>query len=164
MRRSRRSPPTRHPRADQRAQARRYSGAHRSRPLHRSFRNVSTHILAPELSETALRDALRDGHAYVSHDWMCDPTGFRFEFIGAANGLPALMGDEVKFAPGERLVAHFPVSCHIRLLSGGRLIAEQWGDRLEHEITVRGVYRIEAWLEVGGEERPWLFTNPIYVR
>ena len=133
-------------------------------PYHRSFRNVSTHLLARELSEPAVRSALRDGHAYVSHDWMCDPSGSRFELIGAAKGLPTLMGDEVIFAPGERLVAQFPVSCHIRLLSGGQLIAEQWGDRLEHEITAPGVYRIEAWLEVGGEERPWLFTNPIYVR
>ncbi len=48
-------------------------------PYSRSFRNVSTHILASELSEPALREALRAGRAYVSHDWMCDPTGFRFE-------------------------------------------------------------------------------------
>ncbi len=48
-------------------------------PYSRSFKNVSTHILAPELSEAALREALRAGHAYVSHDWMCDPTGFHFE-------------------------------------------------------------------------------------
>ncbi len=37
-------------------------------PYHRSFRNMSTHILARKLSETAVRGALRDGHAYVSHD------------------------------------------------------------------------------------------------
>ena len=43
-------------------------------PYHRSFRNLSTHILAPTLDEASLRSALRDGHAYVSHDWMCDHT------------------------------------------------------------------------------------------
>ena len=42
---------------------------------------MSTHIIAPELTEAALRDALRAGHAYVSHDWMCDPSGFRFELL-----------------------------------------------------------------------------------
>ncbi len=95
---------------------------------------------------------------------MCDPTGSLFELISAANGLRSLMGDEVNVAPGERLIAQFPVSCHIRLLSGGRLIAERSGDRLEHDIKAPGVYRIEGWLEVGGEERPWLYSNPIYVR
>jgi len=133
-------------------------------PYHRSFRNMSTHILAGKLNETDVRGALRDGHAYVSHDWMCDPTGSLFELISAASGPRNLMGDEVKLAPGDRLVAQFPVSCHIRLLSGGRLIAEGSADHLEHEINAPGVYRIEGWLEVGGEERPWLYSNPIYVR
>ncbi len=133
-------------------------------PYHRSFRNMSTHILAGKLNETAVRGALRDGHAYVSHDWMCDPTGSLFELISAASGPRNLMGDEVKCAPGDRLVAQFPVSCHIRLLSGGRSIAEGSADHLEHEINAPGVYRIEGWLEVGGEERPWLYSNPIYVR
>jgi hypothetical protein len=49
-------------------------------------------------------------------------------------------------------------------MSGGRAIAERRGDRLEHDVAMPGVYRVEAWLEVGGEERPWIFTNPIYVR
>ncbi len=26
------------------------------------------------------------------------------------------------------------------------------------------MYRLEAWLEADGEERPWIFTNPLYVR
>ena len=47
-------------------------------PYYRSFQNVSTHVFAPELTEDAIRSSLRDGHAYVSHDWMCDPTGSMF--------------------------------------------------------------------------------------
>jgi len=50
-------------------------------PYCRSFWNVSTHILAPELTEQAVRGALKAGHAYVSHDWMCDPSAFRFETL-----------------------------------------------------------------------------------
>ncbi len=133
-------------------------------PYHRSFRNLSTHILARALDEASIRSALCDGHAYVSHDWMCDPTGSMFEMIPAANGSRRLMGDEVKFADDQRLVARFPVPCHIRLLRAGRLIVERSADTLEHKITAPGVYRIEGWLEVGGEERPWIYSNPIYVR
>jgi hypothetical protein len=133
-------------------------------PYHRSFRNVSTHILAGALDDASIRSALRAGRAYVSHDWMCDPTGSIFELIPASNGLRYLMGDEVKFAENQRLVARFPVPCHIRLLRAGRSIAERMGDRLEHKVTGPGVYRVEGWLEVGGEERPWFYSNPIYVR
>ena len=53
-------------------------------PYYRSFQNVSTHIFAPELTENAIRAALREGHAYVSHDWMCDPSGFFFGLTAAA--------------------------------------------------------------------------------
>jgi hypothetical protein len=142
-------------------------------PYSRSFKNVSTHILAPDLSEAAIRDALRAGHAYVSHDWMCDPSGFRFELAAAgpaASGQnsvaarPAIMGDEITRSPRTRLVAWLPAPCHIRLMSGGRAIAEASRDHLEYDVGAAGVYRVEAWLELGGEERGWIYSNPIYVR
>jgi hypothetical protein len=142
-------------------------------PYSRSFRNVSTHVLATELSEAAFRNALRGGHAYVSHDWMCDPSGFRFQLVAAVptasaqspgSELRMLMGDLVKFSPRARLVAQFPASCHIRLMSAGKVIAERSGDRLEHDVAAPGVFRVEGWLELGGEERGWVYSNPIYVR
>ncbi|MFI5457567.1 MAG: histidinol phosphatase [Isosphaerales bacterium] len=140
-------------------------------PYYRSFQNVSTHVFAPELTEDAIRSAFREGHAYVSHDWMCDPSGFFFELIAAGPNVEkqqaeprVMMGDEVKFAPGRKLVARFPVTCHIRLLSGGRLIAEQSGKSLESAIVTAGVYRVEGWLDIAGERRPWIYSNPIYVR
>ncbi len=95
---------------------------------------------------------------------MCDPTGSLFELIPAANGFRYLMGDEVRFGDGQRLVARFPVPCHIRLLRAGRLIAERPADRLEHKVTAPGVYRVEGWLQIDGEERTWFYSNPIYVR
>jgi len=133
-------------------------------PYHRSFRSVSTHVLARDLTESAVREALRAGHAYVSHDWMCDPTGFRFELMSGSATARPLMGDEVAFAPAQRLTAQFPVACRARLIKDGRVIAEHSGDTWEHVLVEGGVYRVEAWLELGGEERPWIFSNPIDVR
>lgn len=142
-------------------------------PYHRSFQNVSTHVLAPELTEKAIRDSLRQGRAYVSHDWICDPTGFRFELIGGSSargrietGAPGtvLMGGDVEFIGGSELHVEFPVSCHIRLMSDGMVIAEERGDRLEWKVTGPGVYRIEGWLPLDGEERGWVYSNPIYIR
>ena len=134
---------------------------------------MSTHILAPELSETALRDALRAGHAYVSHDWMCDPTGFRFELIDSARSRDGaspgserrtVIGDVVTFATGMRLVAEFPAACRIRLIKSGKSIDERSGARMEYAIQSPGVYRVEGWLDLAGEERGWIYSNPIYVR
>lgn len=134
-------------------------------PYHVSFRNVSTHVLAPALDEKTMRSALRAGHAYVSHDWMCDPTGFRFEWtVGESAEALAVMGDEVKLATGRTLSAQFPVACRARLLCDGRPVAEASGERLEYRVKTPGVYRVEGWLKVDGESRPWVYSNPIYVR
>jgi hypothetical protein len=35
---------------------------------------------------------------------------------------------------------------------------------LEFAVKEAGVYRLEGWLKLDGEFRPWLFANPIYVR
>lgn len=129
-------------------------------PYHRSFRNVSTHLFAPELTESAVREAFREGRAYVSHDWMCDPRGFRFGLVDPA----VLMGSEVAFRPGLRLAASFPVECRIRLIRDGREVVDRSADSLEYDVTEPGVYRVEGWLDLGGEKRGWIYSNPVYVR
>ena len=136
-------------------------------PYYRSFRNSSTHIFASELSESAVRLALREGHAYVSHDWMCDPTGFRFVLCqgpSAPDTPTAILGDEVPLAESQNLVAEFPTSCLIRLLKDGRPIETRRSERLEWPVREAGVYRLEGWLAIDGEDRPWIYSNPIYVR
>jgi hypothetical protein len=134
-------------------------------PYFRSFWNSSTHVLAPKLEEPALRKALKAGHAYVAHDWMCEATGFRFEALRFGGKPAGIMGDELKHADGLRLTAQFPVACQTRLLRNGVQMAETAGkDRVEIPVKEPGVYRLEAWLTVDGEPRPWIFSNPIYIR
>jgi hypothetical protein len=136
-------------------------------PYFRSFQNVSTHLFAPELTEAAIRSALREGHAYVSHDWMCDPSGFFFELLTAESretDRRIMMGELVRFTAGQKLVTRFPTTCYIRVLDHGKVVAEQHGEGLEFAIDAPGVYRVEGWLMVGGERRPWIYSNPIYVR
>jgi hypothetical protein len=129
-----------------------------------SMRYVSTHVLAASLDESAVRAAVAAGHAYVSHDWIADPTGFRF-FVPEDAGQPgSLSGDEVPWRPDLRLVAELPLPAQIRLLRDGVEVAAQRGARLEAGVAAPGVYRVEAWVEIGGEARPWIYSNPIYVR
>jgi hypothetical protein len=132
-----------------------------------SFRTVCTHILAPALEETAIRDALRGGRAYVSFDWMGDATGFRFTAVhGTGDAKPdALSGDEIPLQTGLRLAAQFPLPCsRIRLIRNGAQVALGRGYTFDHRVTEAGVYRMEGWLRLDGEERCWILSNPIYVR
>lgn len=126
-----------------------------------SFRNSATHILAPKLDEASIRAALKSGHAYVAHDWMGDATGFRFE----AEKPAAEMGDEVKFAAGMKLIARTPLPCLMRLIRNGVEVSRTEGKAtFEFAVKEAGVYRIECWLKLDGELRPWIYSNPIYVK
>jgi hypothetical protein len=134
-------------------------------PYFRSFRNSSTHVLAPKLEEPAIRSALKAGHAYVSHDWMADATGFRFDAINADGKQAAIMGDEVKLTDGIKLTAKLPLPTYVRLLRHGREVAKSEGKAdFEFQVKEPGAYRLETWLKLDGEWRPWIFGNPIYVR
>lgn len=134
-------------------------------PYYRSFRNVSTHILAPELDDAAIRSALKAGRAYAAHDWMGDATGFRFEAADPRGRPVAGMGDEVKRSDGLRLTARLRLPAYVRLLRHGREVAKSEGEaEFEYEVKEPGAYRLEAWLKLDGEWRPWIFANPIYVK
>jgi hypothetical protein len=134
-------------------------------PYYRSFRNSSTHVLASKLEESAIRSALKAGHVFVAHDWMCDATGFRFEAIDANGKLSANMGDEVKLTDGLKLTAKLPLPAYMRLLRHGQEVANSEGKAVfEYTVKESGAYRLEAWLKLDGEQRPWIFANPVYVK
>jgi hypothetical protein len=131
-------------------------------PYERSLRYVTTHLLMRDLNENSVRQALRQSHAYVAHDWLCDPTGFAF--VAETGGKRAgVMGDEVKMANGMNMRLEAPVAGLIKLLIDGRVVNESRSDRLSYAVGEPGVYRAEVWLEVDGEMRPWIYANPIRV-
>ena len=130
-------------------------------PYEVSFRNLCTHILARDLSEPEVRRALRDGHCYVSHDWLADPKGFAFGAVNNYGVYP--MGDKAPLLDGTRLVSLTPVPAHQKLIYKGVVIAETNGTNLTFKVKKPGAYRLEAWLAVAGEERPWIFSNPVYL-
>jgi hypothetical protein len=126
-----------------------------------SFGYVSTHLLMKDLSREAVWDALKSGRAYVAFDWMADPTGFVFD---AARGDERwVMGSELPFADGLRLRAAAPLPGEFRLSRNGQVVRETEAEKFEIPVTEPGCYRIEVWLTVAGEMRPWILSNPIYV-
>lgn len=134
-------------------------------PYSISFRNSATHVLAKTLDEAMIRTALKAGHAYVSHDWMCDPTGFQFMAVDKSGKQQGIMGDEIKLSQGTSLQAKHSAPALTRLIRHGVEVARFEGKMdMEFEVKVPGAYRLEAWLKVDGEYRPWIYSNPIYLK
>jgi hypothetical protein len=133
-------------------------------PYERSFRYVSTHILAKQLTEQAVREALRSGRAYVAHDWLCNPAGFAYVAESVAGEQVALMGDQIPMQPSLMLKASAPVACSWKIFRNGEIVTATKGRDVAIPARGAGVYRVEAWLEVDGEMRPWIYSNPIYIR
>jgi hypothetical protein len=136
-------------------------------PYLRAFRCVSTHVQATEKTEAGLRSAVKAGHVFVAHEWMGDATGFQcvtFPAKGSAAAPGARMGDTIPFSEGIRLRVESPLPGKIRLLHNGETRSMAVGQMLETGIQDPGVYRVEVWLEIDGEWRPWIYGNPIYVR
>ena len=131
-------------------------------PYDNSLRYVTTHILAKQQTENAVREALKKSHAYVAHDWLCDPTGFAFIAKNNARQI-GMMGDEVKLTTGLTLQIAAPTSGKIKLFRNGKIVQEIVSDKLELAVKEAGIYRAEVWLELDREWRPWVYANPILV-
>jgi PHP domain len=131
-------------------------------PYARSFRHVSTHLLLPEVSEAGVWQALRSGRAYVAFDWIADPTGFVYRADLGEQTWP--IGSEVTAAEGLRLRAEAPLDGRFKLVRDGEEILDSEGGSIDFAVDKPGIYRVEVWLTLAGEARPWILTNPIYVR
>ncbi|MEX0679548.1 MAG: PHP domain-containing protein [Pirellulales bacterium] len=131
-------------------------------PYARSFHHTSTHLLVDELNEASVWQALGDGRAYVAFDWIADPTGFVFRADAANENWP--IGSEVSTAEGLRLRAEAPLEGRFKLVRDGEVILQREGPSIDVPVEQPGVYRVEVWLSLAGEARPWILTNPIYVR
>jgi len=130
-----------------------------------AFRTVRTHVLSeepftgqPQPDLARLHALLAQGRCYVSYDLDADATGFRFE--GERDGAPIGMGDEVAAGAPVGFRAVCPADADLRLLRDGQPIAAARGREVAARDAIPGVYRVEAFLE----GRPWIFSNPIYLR
>jgi hypothetical protein len=131
-------------------------------PYPRSFRHVSTHLLLHEVTPESVRQALQDSRAYVAFDWIADPTGFVYRADLKDKSWP--IGAEVPLADGLRLRVEAPLSGALKVVRNGQVIVEQEGHSVDLPVDQEGVYRVEVWLTLAGEARPWILSNPIYVR
>ncbi len=131
-------------------------------PYARSFHHVSTHLLLASVDEESVRQALEAGRAYVAFDWLADPTGFVYRADAGEKNWP--IGSEVSLQDKLQLRAEAPLEGRFKLIRNGEVVMDQRGAGLNYVVKEPGIYRVEVWLPIAGEDRPWILTNPIYVR
>ena len=131
-------------------------------PYENSLRHVGTHLLMTDFSEKAVWESLRAGRAFVAFDWIADATGFDFAALSPSGRHE--MGSQLAYAAGLKLHARAPLPVKWKLLCNGKLCSRAVGRSLEVAVAEPGIYRVEAWLKVAGEDRVWILSNPVYIR
>ena len=145
--------------------------AFRLDPYELSFSLFRNHVLLEKgtpLTAESLVGALRAGHSYIGFDLFGDPTGFRFT---ADNGTEErAQGDEIALPAGGRvrLKVRSPLKCRAVFFRDGHVLREEKDTNgVELNVEGVGVYRVELYLDRLGalvEGKPWVISNPIFVR
>lgn len=138
-------------------------------PYETSFRLVRLHVLIEQnqpLDATSVLDAIRAGHCFVGFDFLGDSSGFSFE--AQNSGEQKIQGDEISLKAETRLRVRTPVSSRILVFKDGAVFLDENGiSSKELVVPERGVYRVEVYLPQLGPlvaQKPWIISNPIYVR
>ena len=135
-------------------------------PYERSFRTVRTHVLIKKdkpLTRESLLEAISLGHCYVSFDIFSDATGFEF----SASQSNVIMGDEIAYTAPMDLTAKAPLPSRFVLLLNGVPTEQASGTTVRFPVKAPGVYRIEVYLDslpAPATGKPWVISNPIYIR
>ncbi|MBW1763675.1 MAG: hypothetical protein JRJ23_02880, partial [Deltaproteobacteria bacterium] len=116
-----------------------------------------------EIAKQDIYEAMKEGRLFIAYDKLHPAQGFKFDFI-SDDGSDLVMGEEARFGAGN-LVIELPKNGEIRLFKNGVLENKWQGMEAVYRVTERGVYRVEVYrrtLFFGW--RPWIFSNPIYLR
>ncbi len=134
-------------------------------PYLQSLSFVTNHIqLAPTqpVTREAVVEALAVGASYICFERLGDPTGFSFHASSAGSFLP--MGSTVP--AGGRLFLQAPRPVRFRVIKDGVEYLTLEGRRFSMDASP-GVFRLEVYLLDPPsllEGKPWIISNPIYVR
>jgi len=107
--------------------------------------------------------ALREGRLFIAHENLKSAPGFRF-FYRDEKGLQLSMGEEALSRRGT-LFVQTPARGTIRIMKDGALLRQWTGNRASFRVEEKGVYRVAVYRGIPFFGlRPWIFSNPIYLR
>jgi hypothetical protein len=135
-------------------------------PYERSFRTVRTHILIKKgngLTRESVLQALSLGHCYISFDLFGEAAGFSF----SVKNSDTIMGDEIAPVTNSELVVRVPLDARIVMIKNGTVVGQKRGTSVEFPASGPGVYRAEIYLDslpAPALGKPWIISNPIYLR
>ena len=129
------------------------------------FRTLRTHVLLPPFTgrfpedQARLREGLKEGRCFQANDLVADSTGFSFAGH-RAEGRRMEMGEEASWEAGMEIEIATPQEAKIGLVRNGSILCSHVGRRLAARAPAPGVYRAEVFLR----GKPWIFSNPLYLR
>ncbi|GAW93064.1 CehA/McbA family metallohydrolase [Calderihabitans maritimus] len=133
------------------------------------FRTVNTHLLVPqaltknlERDKQLVYDSLRAGHCFIAFDFYHWARGFRLEADNGADQV--IMGDEISLRDKVTLRVRLPLRARVRLVWNGKAIGEETAQEVIYTCKKPGVYRVEVFGWRRFAWRPWIFSNPVYIR
>ncbi|MCP4361088.1 MAG: CehA/McbA family metallohydrolase [Chloroflexi bacterium] len=137
-------------------------------PYETLFRAINTHILLPALltgdvarDKQQILQAIGRGHSWVAYDLPHSTKGFCFSGHGLNKGT---MGNRVQMNGSATLQIVTPTRANIKLIRHGEVVAAIENEvNLTHTPTEPGAYRVECTVPYLGQERGWIYSNPIYL-
>jgi hypothetical protein len=148
-------------------------GPWRLTPLTYDFllKTVNIHILLPRSlskdlgsAKEQVYGAMKAGRLFLAHDGLASSRGFRMDYL-SRDGVQHYQGEEAVFGGGGTLVVELPEYGEIRLIRDGKKIRSWRGEEAIYPVVENGVYRVEVYRRTflfGW--RPWIYSNPIYLR
>ena len=135
------------------------------------LRTINVHILLNrkmpkdfQEAKEQVYGAMSAGRLFIAHDGLSSAKGFRFDYM-SEEGSELFMGEDGAVGRGGSIVVETPKWSEIRLIRNGKRIRSWRGKEAVCRIAESGVYRVEVYLRVPlFGWRPWIYSNPIYLR
>lgn len=139
-------------------------------PYAYSLNSINIHVLletpissAFDEAKSQIYEAMREGRLFIAHDRLKPARGFDFHF-NSYEGNRLSQGQEGTFHEGTFFMKS-PKRAEIRLIKDGALLKRWVAEDVSFRVAQKGVYRVEVYIRVPFFGlRPWIFSNPIYLR